>query len=38
MERRDSSMHGVLRQSAIVIDTAVGPVGTYNGKVKLAGG
>jgi hypothetical protein len=33
-----AGMHGVLRQSAVVIDTAVGPVGTYNGTIKLAGG
>ena len=31
-------MHGVLRQSAVVIDTAAGPVGTYNGTITLAGG
>ncbi len=33
-----ANLHGVLSESAIVIDKAVGPVGTYSGQIQLAGG
>jgi Protein of unknown function (DUF3224) len=32
-----AGLHGVLSETAVVLDTAVGPVGTYSGQLESAG-
>jgi len=32
-----AGLHGVLSETAVVLDPLVGPVGTYGGQIELGG-